>query len=45
MIDDDAEDRMLMQEMFDEIGAPNVTHYEESGEALPREDRLFSHDL
>ena len=32
MVDDDAEDRMLMQEMFAEIGAPDVAHYEESGE-------------
>ena len=32
MVDDDAEDRMLMQDMFTEIGAPDVAHYEESGE-------------
>ena len=32
MIDDDAEDRMLMQEMFNEIGVPGIAHYEESGE-------------
>src|ERR1700759_1737638 len=32
MVDDDAEDRMLMQDMFEEIGAPEVAHYEESGE-------------
>jgi len=46
MIDDDAEDRMLMQEMFDEIGAPNVTHYEESGEtALSYLESLPENDL
>jgi two-component system response regulator len=33
MVDDDAEDRMLMQDMFCEIGAPDAAHYEESGEA------------
>ena len=32
MVDDDPEDRMLMQDMFKEIGAPGVVHYEESGE-------------
>jgi CheY-like chemotaxis protein len=32
MIDDDDEDRMLMQDMFVEIGAPDVAHYEGSGE-------------
>jgi hypothetical protein len=30
MIDDDAEDRILMQEMFAEIGAPDVAHYEKA---------------
>jgi CheY-like chemotaxis protein len=33
VIDDDTEDRMLMQEMFCEIGAPDAAHYAESGEA------------
>lgn len=32
MIDDDEEDRMLMQDIFIEIGFPDVVHYEESGE-------------
>jgi CheY-like chemotaxis protein len=32
MVDDDAEDRMLMQDMFYEIGAPDAAHYEESAE-------------
>ena len=32
MVDDDAEDRMLMQEMFTEIGAPDVAHYADCGE-------------
>jgi CheY-like chemotaxis protein len=32
MVDDDDEDRMLMQTMFDEIGEPGIAHYEESGE-------------
>ena len=32
MIDDDDEDRMLMQDMFTEIGVPDVAHYEDSGE-------------
>lgn len=33
MIDDDDEDRMLMQEIFIEIGFPEAVHYEESGES------------
>ena len=33
MIDDDAEDRMLMQDIFVEIGAADIAHYEENGEA------------
>ncbi|MFT4154615.1 response regulator [Parafilimonas sp.] len=32
MVDDDAEDRMLMQDMFAEIGAPDAAHYADSGE-------------
>lgn len=32
MIDDDVEDRMLMQDMFVEIGAADIAHYEENGE-------------
>jgi two-component system response regulator len=32
IVDDDVEDQMLMQEMFSELGAPDVAHYEESGE-------------
>ena len=32
IIDDDAEDRMLMQDMFNEIGVPDIAYYEESGE-------------
>ena len=46
MIDDDAEDRILMQEMFAEIGAPHVAHYEESGEtALSYLESLSENDL
>lgn len=46
MIDDDAEDRMLMQEMFTEIGTPDVAHYEESGDtALSYLDNLSENDL
>lgn len=32
MVDDDEEDRMLMQDMFTDIGAPDIAHYAESGE-------------
>lgn len=32
MVDDDAEDRMLMQEVFVEIGAPAVASYADNGE-------------
>ena len=32
VVDDDAEDRMLMQDMFEEIGAPEIAHFEENGE-------------
>jgi len=32
MVDDDPEDRMLMEDIFTEIGAGNAVHYEESGE-------------
>ena len=32
MVDDDAEDRMLMQEMLTEIGSPDVAHYADCGE-------------
>ena len=32
MVDDDAEDRMFLQDMFSEIGVPDAAHYEESGE-------------
>jgi len=46
MVDDDAEDRMLMQEMFAEIGAPDVAHYEESGEkALSYLENLSADEL
>lgn len=46
MVDDDAEDRMLMQEMFSEIGAPDVAHYEESGEkALSYLENLSTEEL
>jgi two-component system response regulator len=46
MIDDDAEDRMLMQDMFTEIGAPDVAHYEESGEkAISYLEKLSSIQL
>ena len=46
MIDDDAEDRMLMQEMFAEIGAPDAAHFEESGEtALSYLENLSESDL
>jgi len=31
MTDDDVEGRILMQDMFTEIGFPNIAHYEESG--------------
>ncbi|HEY2728126.1 MAG TPA: response regulator [Parafilimonas sp.] len=45
MIDDDDEDRMLMQDMFAEIGAPDVAHYEESGEtALSYLDALAENE-
>ena len=33
MIDDDDDDRMLMQDIFIEIGAPGAVHFEKSGEA------------
>ncbi|MBV9960808.1 MAG: response regulator [Parafilimonas sp.] len=46
MIDDDPEDRMLMQDMFAELGAPEVAHYEESGEtALSYLDTLSNNEL
>jgi CheY-like chemotaxis protein len=46
MIDDDAEDRMLMQDMFAEIGVPDVAHYEESGEtALSYLNALSENEL
>ena len=46
MIDDDDEDRMLMQDMFSEIGVPNVAHYEESGEtALSYLNKLAENEL
>src|SRR4051794_7570586 len=46
MIDDDMEDRMLMQDMFSEIGAPEVAHYEDSGEAaLSYLDELSRNEL
>jgi two-component system response regulator len=46
MIDDDAEDRMLMQDMFEEIGLPEVAHYEESGEtAISYLEKLPSAEL
>lgn len=32
MVDDDAEDRMLMQDIFSEIGISGEAHYEESGD-------------
>jgi CheY-like chemotaxis protein len=46
MIDDDVEDRMLMQDMFVEIGFPNIAHYEESGEtAMSYLEKLSSSEL
>ncbi|MEP6682593.1 MAG: response regulator [Parafilimonas sp.] len=46
MIDDDDEDRMLMQDMFTEIGVPSVAHYEESGEtALSYLNKLAENEL
>jgi CheY-like chemotaxis protein len=32
LVDDDEEDRMLIQEAFAEIGAPDIAHYESNGE-------------
>jgi CheY-like chemotaxis protein len=32
IVDDDPEDHMLMQEVFQEIGAADAVHYEDSGE-------------
>jgi CheY-like chemotaxis protein len=32
LVDDDEEDRMLIQEAFDEIGAGNAVHFEQNGE-------------
>lgn len=32
LVDDDEEDRMLIQEAFTEIGAPEVVHFETNGE-------------
>lgn len=32
MVDDDSEDRMIMQDLFKEIGAISLLHYEENGE-------------
>jgi two-component system response regulator len=46
MIDDDVEDRMLMQDMFIEIGAPDIAHYEENGEdALSYLEKLSLKEL
>lgn len=46
MVDDDDEDRMLMQEMFSEIGAPDIAHYEASGEmALAYLEKLSENEL
>ena len=33
MIDDDDDDRMLIQDIFAEIGAPGAVHFEKSGES------------
>jgi two-component system response regulator len=46
MVDDDIEDRMLMQDMFIEIGAPDIAHYEENGEAaLSYLEKLSANEL
>lgn len=46
VVDDDDEDRMLIQEMFSEIGAPDITHYEKSGEtALSYLEQLSENKL
>ena len=46
MVDDDAEDQMLMQEIFSELGVPDVAHYEESGEkALSYLENLSTEEL
>lgn len=45
LVDDDEEDRMLIQEAFKEIGAPDAVHFETNGEdALAYLDR-HSHAL
>jgi len=46
MIDDDVEDRMLMQDMLTEIGVPDIAHYEENGEnALSYLEKLSPNEL
>ena len=46
VVDDDDEDRMLMQEVFSEIGAPDITQYAENGEkALSYLEKLSENEL
>lgn len=46
MVDDDADDRMLMQDMFAEMGMPNAVHYANCGEtALIYLDNLSEDEL
>ena len=46
MVDDDEEDRMLMQDTLIEIGAPEIAHYEDSGEnALSYLENLAPNEL
>jgi len=46
MVDDDEEDRMLMQDTLSEIGAPGIAHYEDSGEnAISYLENLTTNEL
>ena len=36
MVDDDAEDRLLLQDIFDELGYSHCIHFEENGEEAIR---------
>jgi CheY-like chemotaxis protein len=46
MVDDDEEDRMLMQDTLSEIGEPQIAHYEPSGEnALSYLENLSTNEL
>jgi CheY-like chemotaxis protein len=46
MIDDDVEDRMLLKDMFAEIGFPNIAHYEHSVDtAMSYLEKLSSEEL